>query len=51
MKLVMDKSFNIQPNFSISDNKNIDFPAYIDGEEIILDKMLKNRGYLFPLIQ
>lgn len=32
----ISNKFNIMPNIAISSNKNIDFPAYIDGEEVVL---------------
>lgn len=32
----ISNKFSIMPNVAFSSNKNIDFPAYIDGEEIIL---------------
>lgn len=33
----ISNKFNIQPNIAISSNKNIDFPAYINGEELVLE--------------
>ncbi len=33
----ISNKFSVMPNVAISSNKNIDFPAYIDGEEVILE--------------
>ncbi|MFD1293303.1 TonB-dependent receptor [Lutibacter holmesii] len=33
----LSSKFSIMPNVAISSNKNIDFPAYLDGEETIIE--------------